>query len=156
MDSITIGRWEHIEHFGIKVLTGESCAYNMRLLCDVNEDGRLAMVDFLALPVDSVFASPWNSQVSEKPSVGSIMLHRDALPALAEFMLRRAGAKALVRLSSSGAVVGLFTDKRVEEYEQLLRDLPNSTHNWQVQRIVGSVQPCVGSRNVHAATGRAL
>ncbi|MGF6604360.1 hypothetical protein P3T23_009115 [Paraburkholderia sp. GAS448] len=156
MESLTISNWKHLEHFGIKALTGEACTYMMRVLCDVNEDGRLGILDYLSLPVDTVLTGPWNGLVNGKPSVGSIMLHRDCLPALAEFMLRRADVKALVRLPSSGSIVGLFTDERVAQYEQLLRDLPNSTHSWQVQRISRSAQPCIGSRNIHLATGRAL
>ncbi|MBB5409254.1 hypothetical protein HDG34_003195 [Paraburkholderia sp. HC6.4b] len=156
MESLAVNTWAHLEHFGIKALTGEACSYMMRILCDVNEDGRLGILDYLSLPVNTVLTGPWNSLVNGKPSVGSIMLHRDCLPALAEFMLRRAGVRALVRLPSSGSIVGLFTEERVTQYEQLLQDMPNSTHLWQIQRLSGTTQPCIGSRNIHAATGRAL
>jgi hypothetical protein len=156
MESITINNWDHLEHFGIRALTGEACSYMMRILCDVNEDGRLGILDYLSLPVDTVLTGPWNSQVNGNPSVGCIMLHRDCLSALAEFMLRRAGAKALVRSQSSGSIVGLFTDERVTQYEKLVSDWPEVTRSWQIQRISRSPQPCIGSRNIHSATGRAL
>ncbi|WP_233874192.1 hypothetical protein [Paraburkholderia adhaesiva] len=128
----------------------------MRLLCDVNEEGRQALLDYLSLPASTVLADPWNHFVNGEPSVGSIMLHTGSLPALAEFLLRRSGAKALVRLSSSGAITGLFTDERVAQYRQLLRDMPHSTHRWQIQRLTSGTQPHAGSRNLHAATGRSL
>ena len=156
MDSLTISNWEHLEHFGIKALTGEACSYMMRILCDVNEDGRRDILDYLSLPANTVLTGPWNSQVNGKPSVGSIMLHRDCTSAIAEFMLRRAGAKALVRRPSSDTIVGLFTDERVMQYEQLLTDFPDTTCTWQIHRISRNAQPCIGSRNIHAATGRAL
>jgi hypothetical protein len=155
-DMIAIEKWEHLEHFGIKALTGEACTYMMRLLCDVNEEGRLGILDYLSLPGDTVLAGPWNSLVNGKPGVGSIMLHRDCLSALAEFLLRRAGAKALVRLASSGRIIGLFTDERVAQYEQLLQDMPNSTSQWRVQRLPRNTHPGVGSRNIHAMSGRAM
>lgn len=66
--------WNDFGKFGIGFLTGESCAYNMRLLFDLDEAGKKHMLSFLGLPQDTKMNASWNSSVYGKPAVASILL----------------------------------------------------------------------------------
>lgn len=86
------------EEFGISILTGEACAYSMRVLCDVNDDGvRLINKTFgMTIEVDrptEKYGGPFaigmmrrhNSQVNGEPSVASIMLTWTMIEELIKF-----------------------------------------------------------------------
>lgn len=146
---IIIRAWADLRPFGINMLTGESCAFSMRLLCDVSEEGRVLLGEWLGMP-DIHLAAPWNSRVGDAPSVGSIMLDRSALHSLGRFILAREGVLAIAEYADQ-SLVGITTSERLSQYEALSSDF-DSVKLW---RNACSSAPVVGSRNVHALTGRA-
>jgi hypothetical protein len=150
MDTIHVSSWQDMTQFGINCLTGEACAYAMRLLCDLNEDGAGLMMDYLGVPM---LGKNWNSMVDGKPAVASVMLHRSSVLQIAEFALMRRSPKAIV-YKGGEAIMGVFTQHMFEQYMKLVEDWPNTTGKWTIRTIGRSSQPHVGSRNVHAATGR--
>lgn len=152
-ETLHINCWRDLEPLGINMLSGESCAFAMRLLCDVNETGRDLIVDYLGLPYDALLARPWNSRVNDQPSVGSILLHRDSLLQLAAFALTRDGAMAIV--NTNIGIIGLYTQELIERYTEMLAAWPETHAKWTLNRnyrVLG--HPHEGSRNVHAMTGR--
>jgi hypothetical protein len=153
METVHIGSWGDLEQFGVNALTGEACAYGMRLLCDVNADGRDMLLDYLGLPMTTQASAPWNSSVNNEPSVGSFMLHRRELLHIAEFAMIRNGAIAIV-YKADEAVMGIYTEHMAEQYQKLVDDWPNTTGKWTMRGTGKSSQPGEGSRNTHAFTGR--
>jgi len=154
-DSITIHNWNDMPQLGINALTGESCAFGMRLLCDLNEHGRELIRDWLGLPVDCAFADNWNSQVDNLPAVGSVMLHRDSLPQIVEFAFCRMGALATIACGD-GTLIGVFTEDLLKKYEDYVygKTCDPNVRAWAIRRNVKGAHPAVGSRNVHQFSGR--
>ena len=148
--SIQISNWNELAlASGIKSLTGEACKFSQRLLCDVNEDGLALLQDFFGIP-ELKLADPWNSSVNDKPSVGSIMLARAMWEPLAEFVFARKHALAAIYVDNRVSC-GIFDADLLARYEAA-----NLPHH-DIHRYPGpSNAPTVRSRNVHAATGRAL
>jgi hypothetical protein len=154
MDLQPIHTFADLRQFGINALTGESCVYSMRVLCDLDEQGVALMIDYLGLlPGSTPFAPNWNSSVDGKPAVASIMLDRDCLSRLAVFASFRAGALA-VALGGDGTVVPLTTPERVAEYGEFAAKHPEKARLWRNPATIPSEQPRVGSRNVHLFSGR--
>lgn len=149
---IPVHSFNDLKQFGINFLTGESCAYAMRLLCDVNEDGRALLADFFGMP-DIQLAKNWNSSVNEKPSVGSFMLPRSILKELAQFAFFKAGARAVAH--SPHSIIGIFTEERFEGYRKLNEGIDKPGFSFCRNLAMTSGAPMAGSRNVHAFSGRA-
>jgi hypothetical protein len=150
--SLYLYNWRDMVQLGVNVLTSESCAYSMRLLCDVNAAGRELVIDYFGLRPDTVLAESWNSMVNGVPSVGSVMLHRNSLPQLARFALCRAGALAYVVMPDD-QTLGVFDADLLTQYEQLQAD-PARSFDIDIVRNVASGASSIGSRNVRQATGR--
>ena len=87
-----------VEEFGIGILTGEACAYSMRLLCDVNVDGVKLInkafgmslsvhtdVDYASNNITSGMMRRHNSKVNGEPTVASIMLSHTQIDELVKF-----------------------------------------------------------------------
>lgn len=155
METIHIHCWQDMQQFGINALTGEACAHAMRLLCDVNADGRDMLLDYLGMPMTTVVSGAWNSRVNNEPAVGSFMLHRSSLLQIAEFAMMRQNPRAIV-YKGGEAIMGIFTDHMYEQYKKLVEDWPNTTGKWTMRTIGRSSQPHEGSRNTHAFTGRTV
>ena len=102
-----------LRQFGINYLTGEACAYGMRKLCDVNEDGVKLLSDFFGCP-ELNLAQNWNSMVGEKPAIGSVMLTLSCVQDLSQFAFFAHGALAVVRTADS--VNGVFEGDMLKEY----------------------------------------
>jgi hypothetical protein len=144
-----------LAQFGIKALTGEACAFSLRVLCDVNESGLELLQDYFGAP-GLELADNWNSTVNEEPAIGSIMLPRGITKDMATFALFRAGAVAVVYTANDSAT-GVFDQARLEEYEKASASGRNSLTGFTILRNprISSQAPMAGSRNIHAATGRA-
>lgn len=145
----------HLLQFGLNCLTGEACAYGMRLLFDVNEDGAALLRLYLGLPYDAKFAENWNSQVDGKPAIGSIMLTRASLPDLAIFALfHLRGCHQVLQYGTGLDLQGIPANK-VEDYAPYIERLnPDSYRlHWNHNSNRGYQ---LEGRNVHQATGRAL
>lgn len=91
-----ISNWEHLEPFGIRYLTSESCGYGLRLLCDVNQQGREAIGLFFGQCRLLPLSKNWNSEVNGEPAVGSVMLPRSIFRDLAAFLLLEEGHEVIV------------------------------------------------------------
>jgi hypothetical protein len=145
--SILIKGWQGLaEAAGINALTGEACSYSQRLVCDVNEEGLDLLKDFFGVPKLQLEPS-WNSRVNNEPAVGSIMLSRRMLTALAEFVMARKNALAIIYGGGDQVIMGIFEQELLDRYAAAA--LPQYT----IQRLYTS-PGAVGSRNIHAASGR--
>lgn len=96
--------WRDLELFGIRPLTGEACAYSMRLLCDLTEGGAALIRDYLGLPADCQLAPNWNSG-----AVASIMLTREQLKPLALFTAWQEGFDVVIE-TCDGTLILLSKD----------------------------------------------
>lgn len=144
-----ISDWNELQRFGINVLTGESCAYSMRLLCDVSQDGADLLCDFFGLPIDTAFQKNWNSTVGDKPAIGSIMLSRGVFDDLCRFILfSKAGAEEAIR-TPAGSWTGYsdINDNMARSIAQV-----SGQEGWGRYRNFNC--KAASSRNAHAFTGR--
>lgn len=92
----SIHSWRDMEEHGIICLTGESCAYSMRLLCDLTEKGAEIVRSFFGLAsIGGSFVEEWNSG-HEEPHVASIMLPHGIWLELGAFALLHGGARQVV------------------------------------------------------------
>lgn len=141
--------YENLPEYGIQILTGEACAFGQRLLCDLNEDGITLVADFLGLNPDPLSFRPrMNSQVNGKPSLASMMLTRGTIQDILKFILCLEGWEIIVQFR------GDWIGRTEETHERAKRfDSPDAIvfRNWK-----SPGQPSIGSRNVHAMTGRHL
>ena len=53
---------DKLQEYGFNCLTGESCAFGLRLLFDVTEKGKIILENFLGNTVSMNAGSSWNSQ----------------------------------------------------------------------------------------------
>ena len=167
-----------IESFGIATLTGEACAYSMRLLCDVNQDGveliNKAFGMTLSIHTDTDYAGNaitsgmmrrHNSQVNGKRSVASIMLSWTMIEELIRFgivekhlELGEIVISATPKKQPEGYTVNAFMwGGTQEEFEERFPDTDDYIQrNWNFHRYsIYGKQPRRGSMNVHAMSGRA-
>lgn len=70
-----------LEAAGIRLLTGEACPLNMRILCDLTPEGCEMLTRFLGGAVHFEEGKNWNSG-----AVSSIMLPRSCLEDLERFV----------------------------------------------------------------------
>lgn len=143
---------------GINLLTSEACAFSMRILCDVNEDGRDLVREYLGLPYNVEFAQPMNSQVAGKPSVASVMLTRETLASIMRFKAWLSGYQYAL---ANDYGISAFSEHDLEQQPALKAHVQG--HEMEVFKRFRLLrnpriqsQPSVGSRNVHAFTGRVL
>jgi hypothetical protein len=146
-----VSGFRDLAQFGITGLTGESCAYGIRMLCDVSEAGKALLADYFGMP-DISLSRNWNSFVGSEPSIGSIMLSNDIVKNLAQFAFFRQGALAVI--CQEREVNGVFTLEMLKAYEDYLQKYPNSGSSLRRNHSISSSAPMQGSRNVHAMTNR--
>ena len=145
--------YENIKDYGINILTGEACAFGMRLLCDMSAEGVDLLCDFYGLkPVSWLEEVPFprnvNSRVKDKDAIASCMLTHSTMTELYKFILFSKGYEVVV--SAAGDVTGMSA----ETWEEVKLAWPQTTtvrYNCKSPK-----QPSVGSRNVHAFTGRSI
>ena len=136
--------WNDLKAYGIEALTGESCAFCMRLLCDLNEDGVALMRAFLGLSADTRLSRNWNSTVDGKPAVASVLLPRELFPVLCRYVLFLENYPLVWQGAST---FGL--------HEHELEHLPQHEHSNVVRNpahVPGQAQ--IRDRNPHLASGR--
>lgn len=141
-----------LKQLGIGCLTGESCAFSMRILCDVNEDGKELLADFFGMS-DIQLEKNWNSYVGDKPAIGSIMLVHDVVEKIAQFAFFRAGAIAVV--VGLGEVTPVFEQSLLDRYVDTMKQYPSTERSIRRNPKAYAMGAAVGSRNVHAFSGRA-
>lgn len=76
-----------LEEYGFNCLTGEACAYSMRLLMDMNEKGAELFRKFKGLPYDCTLLDSWNNFVDGDQAVASAMMTRGELRDLMRYVL---------------------------------------------------------------------
>jgi hypothetical protein len=155
-DTIHIDGWRNLSQLGINSLTGEADRLSLRLLCDLNDEGRELVLDYLGFPADTHMADNWNSQVDGLPAVASVMLHRESWRQIAEFGLFRRGALANIYVGNQ--IIGVFTQDRLDQYLELARESQsdNPAMKVGVHRNPGldTSAPGFGTRNTHMMSGR--
>lgn len=148
-----VSNFRDMAQFGITGLTGEACVYSMRMLCDVNEEGKELLSEYFGIP-ELTLARNMNTTVGDQPAIGSLMLQHDIVPKLAQFAFFRKGALAVV-ISGGREVNGIFDAERLQEYRDFIEKHPGECHYSLVNNYaLSSSAPMVGSRNIHQATGR--
>lgn len=138
--------WDSLRRYGLNYLTGEACAFGMRGLVDLNDEGVSLMSAFFGGTVTFRLGSNWNSKVDGKPAVASVLLTHDMLFDILRFALfYRNNVRWVVRLGTM--VYGLSN----EEHLRIYRDMNDSMvyHNWAWKPGTRST-----GRNVHAFSGR--
>lgn len=144
--NLKVSNWADMRQFGINALTGESCGYNLRLLCDLSEQGKELVQRYLGLPMETPMFSNWNQYVGEAGAVSCMMLNKDSLVGLAMFCMFVKGCVVVLR-SDGGELIGLDSDdERYEAYMGLAEKL-----NWGVHPNYSRPE-----RNQHAMTGRTV
>lgn len=121
----TITSFRDFEAYGINSLTGEACRYGQRILCDVNEDGKKLLEEFLCV---SLTARNWNSTVNKKPAVASVMLPYGILQDLATFCLCYVDNYYKILYQDGGWISGV-TESEYEKFGESWRDMRMKT-NW--------------------------
>lgn len=122
-----------LNQFGVNPLTGEACAYGLRILCDLSEGGITLLTQFLG--VDELVLYPtWNPRVGERPAVASVLLPRETLRPLHVFALLQQGHDFVTLDDPTGYAQ--------EEWDRYPDPKPAAIRNPQRQR------------NTHAISGR--
>lgn len=149
------------DHLGINPLTGEACALSMRILCDLSTEGAALIREYLGLPVDCELSPAWNSMVAGNPAVASIMIERNAFPGLVHFALLRAGFRYVYGRDDSAASSG-FNDADLTDYPDLQGYIDGTSQSAgfdqgaRLYRNPRSTGPSVGTRHIHAMSGRSI
>lgn len=147
----TLHQPSDLVQYGINTLTGEACAYSMRVLCDLSEDGADLVSCFMGVPYHrGMFPKNWNSMVGDKPSVYSIMLTRSALRELMKFALLSIDRVSLIVESKDGALVGLSPSD--EYYAAYVQRAGEHTEVYTIHRHPENLRYNASDRNQHAMT----
>ena len=145
-----------LNQFGIESLTGEACAYSMRMLCDLNQEGVDLICDYFGLASGNALAKNWNSEVDERPAIASIMIENSSFRPLLRFAIFRLGHDTLVFPTEHADIV-FALNRDAPEDRAILEQLQNNYIDCIVYRTaINPGQPRVASRNVHAFTERAV
>jgi hypothetical protein len=141
-----INSWSTLVPFGINYLTGESCPFSLRGLCDLSAKGCQNVASFLGLPLDARFQKNWNSTVGNDEAVASIMLPPAILEPFAIFLL----------FTDYGADIVLSHNGQISGYMQHEIDgfYPSALASLEAAGAKVLYNPKRGTRNVHMATGR--
>ena len=158
-DDITksVSSWEDMERYGVFALTGEACTLSMRLLCDVDSNGRQLLTKFLGGNVTLDPGSNWNSS---KGACSSIMLPHGILCELGAFALHVVdGFKVVVRLEQNG-VLGVDVpalQKQIATWEtpcEWQEAIKLGSGGREIERYYWAMDNSVAGRNVHQMSGR--
>ena len=150
-----------LEVVGVSILTGEACAYSMRLLCDLNEEGAALVAEFLGTAGKLNLPRNMNSKVNGKPAIRSIMLTRGMINELKTWA-------CLTRVFDAGVVLIVVNhnsksdpsyiacpsyDAARDAYDKL--SLRGNTDSFQqYSSLPAGGQPSSHGRNQHAWSGR--
>lgn len=144
--------YNDLPKYGINPLTGEACKYNIRILCDLSQEGVDLIEDYFGILTDENSAKNWNSQVRDKPAVQSIMLSRPVLNDIRKFILVHVLHYPIVLLDSEGGITGLTTEY-YEKNEYWIKECLG----YKIERYsVNATNDDSGGRNTHAMTGRTV
>lgn len=148
--TVTMNR-DRLMDYGINLLTGEACSYSLRILCDLSEEGKQVITQWLGLKEDA-FLENWNSYVGEKPAVASIMIPRGCFQDLYYWILVHVCGFEVVIESQDGSVTGMNMDHPYYKTYMDNMETMRSVYN-RVARFPRN-ENSVAGRNVHQFTGR--
>ena len=172
-------RRQTLRELGIEMLTGEACAFSLRILCDLNEGGVTLLQNALGIRIDRD-TSPrnMNHRVNGLAAVHSVMLTHGQLDDLLVYGLAEAvclnngGKLVLARPKPENDYAKAFMWTGTEEeyrLEWLNQERDEESGEWVESgegdeyrkkwwdwRVISvyEAQPHVGGRNVHAMSGR--
>ena len=133
-----------LRSYGFDFLTGEACAYGMRILTDLTDQAEQILIQFLGVR-DITFNGNWNSR-----SKGSFMIPGEMMPALAVFCEMQRSDTAYVILEDE-SIHRYYGSDADEEYRRSCRAL--ISHRW-FRTYSKKNGPKQGDRMEHVATGR--
>jgi hypothetical protein len=136
--------WRSLDEFGIDLLTGESCGYMFRYLCDVTARGKRIIEK--CLDCELKLHENWNRGSPSDPHIGSVMLSPQFFAPLAAFALLDDGF-AEVWILKSGTVVGIEKDEDPERSK-----FWRTAYEGHIDRILRNVAP----RHTHQMSGRTV
>lgn len=142
---------DRMQKYGVNPLTGEACAYGLRILCDLSQEGKELVTNWLGLREDG-FLPNWNTYVGDKPSVASIMLTRSALHELCHWIIVHVEKLPVVVEGKDGTVMGLEEDNPY--YLQYLETPDVWEGIWQKVFVYAKNGNSVDGRNTHQMSGR--
>ena len=157
--------YSNLPDLGINPLTGEACAFSMRILCDLDEIGVSLIKEYLGLAHDTTFQKNWNSSVGGHPAVAAVMLERSMFPALVRFALFRQGYRYVLQEEGGTNATGFNDEDQRRGYTDLSLYIDGTSSLLKENGGClllhrnprgGGGQPYQGSRNVHAFTGRTV
>lgn len=155
--SVQINGWPDLQRYGINALTGEACAYSMRLLCDLSDKGVDHVREYFGLQLTlkpcAQFAANWNSAVDGRPAIASIMLPRGILRDLGTFLLFSVDKIDFIVDLPGGGLAG-YTSADMAKYGKTADEVA-ALYDGKLYRNPRSTE-AVGSRNQHAFTGRTV
>lgn len=144
--STAIRSWLDLKPFGITYLTGESCGLGMRVLCDLDEDGKELVEAFLGNTTEVRPGTNWNCG-----GIGSVLLPHSILLELACFAILHTGdCSVAVRLDDHGTALGFSREEWKEASAERLDNLRAAYGRLRTYQANGTA----GTRNVHTMSGR--
>lgn len=146
---ISVPRQDMPELMGVNILTGESCAYGMRLLCDLNEDGVALVTSWLGIASTGLRGS-WNTQVAGKPATASIMLSRHALNDLIKYFLVHVKGCRVIVVRDETSITGI----RDYDFYKRLKENGLITDNEVEHYSIPDPERSYEGRNIHSMSQR--
>jgi len=149
-ESKSIRSWNDLREYGIDPLTGESCGYSMRLLCDLDQNGVELIREFLGGTMDFIVGSNWNSTgATSLPHIASVMLSHELLKPLAAYVLLREGYHIVIQRQYN--TVGCRQDVWDNEFREIFKK--SGDKNYRIFHQPTNPAHC--GRHVHMMSGRA-
>ncbi len=145
-----ISTWRDLEKYGINPLTGEACAYSLRILCDVNQSGKELLERYFGNTITINPGSNWNSEVNKEPAIGSVMLPHEFLKPLATFILFHI-EHCFAIIDQAGSGLYGVSEADLAQYLEYMPNGLNFRRNYQYQSDPSVVQ---GDRNIHQMSGK--
>lgn len=144
----TLSQIRDLETYGIQYLTSESCAYSLRMLFDLNQDGIDLITEFFGGNIRFTEKSNWNPRVNGTEALASILLMRSTVRDLMVFLLAR--QFDYVAECNDG-----FVGMDEHDYDKYYKNVLDKTDGFCIIKHPpfnpGGVK---NGRNVHAMTGR--
>lgn len=109
---LTIAKLNDLEQFGFNLLTGEACALSLRILTDMNEQGKNIFCKAFGFPVETKLPPAWNRETGGRPSVASVKLHPDVWLILGVFALMEANCHTVLQCDVQTSSVNPYSKRR--------------------------------------------
>lgn len=150
---------------GIGWLTGESCAFSLRILFDLTAEGVALIERALTIRISPNTYRNYNSMVGNEPAIASIKMSPEMLREVLVFHLAEKHAlngEVLVLATPkpehseyANKIVWAGTwDEYREEWGENSDEFRNKNWRWRTVSVY-QAQPHQGADNVHGFTGRA-